>query len=356
VNARRVLMAVGGLALAVALAALVSSLVLLATGQNPVDAARGLWSGAFGDRQSTLATLAQTTPLVFSALSFMFAFRAGIFNAGGQGQFIMGAFAAAWVGAASPFHGLPAAIHIPLVVLAGAMGGASWSLPPILLKIFGGTNEILTTLMMSYIAVLLNDYLVQSVFRAPNIQPGTNAQTPTIAHSATFPTLFSGSQVTFLLPLGVVAAVLIWFFYRGTVWGYELNLLGKGPAVARSGGIRTRRGMLTAMLVSGALAGIAGAEVVGGVFYADITPFTSDVGFNGILAALLVGNQPLLIPFSAFFFGAVQQGGLGLQIFTPISQYIAGILTATVIIFASARSLPSASLRLPRFRRSARDV
>jgi simple sugar transport system permease protein len=89
--------------------------------------------------------------------------------------------------------------------------------------------------------------------------------------------------------------------------------------------------MLTAMLVSGALAGIAGAEVVGGVFYADITPFTSDVGFNGILAALLVGNQPLLIPFSAFFFGAVQQGGLGLQIFTPISQYIAGSTAAPII-------------------------
>ena len=354
-TARRVLSPIAGVVLAVALAALVSALVLTATGQSPVDAARGLWDGAFGGRQETLATLAQTTPLLFAALSFMFAFRAGIFNAGGQGQFIMGAFAAAWVGAAGPFRGLPAAIHIPLVVLAGAVGGAVWSLPPILLRIFGGTNEILTTLMMSYIAALLNDYLVQSVFRASNIQPGTNAQTPLISHAAKFPTLFSGSQVTFLLPVGVGAAVLIWAFYRGTVGGYELDMFGKGAAVARSGGIATRRSMLVAMVVSGALAGIAGAEIVGGVFYADITPFTSDVGFNGILAALLVGNQALLIPFSALFFGAVQQGGLGLQIFTPISQYIAGILTATLIIFASARTFPFAG-RLPRVRRRAREA
>lgn len=349
-SVRRTLTASGGVLLAAALAAALGSIILVLTGQSPVGAARGLWSGAFGGRQETLATLAQTTPLIFSALSFMFAFRAGIFNAGGQGQFVMGAFAASWVGFSGIFSGLPTVLHVALLIVAGAVGGALWSLPPILLKIFGGTNEILTTLMFSYIAALLNDYLVQSVFRAPNIQPGTNSQTPTIAEHAKLPTIFAGSQVTILLPLGVLAAVAIWAFYRGTVRGYELNLFGKGPTVARSGGIGTRRAMLLAMLASGALAGIAGAEVVGGVFFADITPFASDVGFNGILAALLVGNVPLLIPFSSLFFGAVQQGGLGLQIYTPISQYIASILMATVIVFASARTIPR-----PRFLRRRRQ-
>lgn len=349
IAARRLLVGTGGLGLAVVFSGAIGSAILVATGQSPVEAARGLWEGAFGGRDETLATLAQTTPLVFAALSFMFAFRAGIFNAGGQGQFVMGAFAASWVGFSGPFQHVSPWLHVPLLVLAGAAGGALWSLPPILLKIFAGTNEILTTLMFSYVAALLNDYLVQSVFRAPDIQPGTNAQTPLIGESAKLPTLVSSSQVTILLPLGAVAAVAVWAFYRGTVRGYELNMFGKGPAVARSAGIGTRRAMLTAMLVSGGLAGIAGAEVVGGVFFADITPFASDVGFNGILAALLVGNLPLLIPFAALFFGAVQQGGLGLQIFTPISQYIAGILMATIIVFASARSLP---FRLPRRRRA----
>ena len=329
-----------GVVAALVLAGGVSAIVLVVTGQSPVDAAKGLWDGAFGNRQSTLATLAQTTPLLLVALSFMFAFRAGIFNAGGQGQFIMGAFFASVVGAAGPFRGLPAVVHVPLMIVAACLGGALWALPPILLKAFLGTNEILTTLMLSYVAALLNDYLVQSVFRASNIQPGTNAQTPLISASGKLPVLFSGSQVTLLLPVAAVLALAVWAFYRRTVYGYELNLFGRAPAVARASGIATRRSMIVAMLVSGALAGLAGAEVVGGTFFADITPFTTDVGFNGILAALLVGNLPLLIPFSAFFFGAVQQGGLGLQIFTPVSQYIAGILTATIIVFASARRVP----------------
>jgi general nucleoside transport system permease protein len=342
--ARRISRPALGVTAALVLAAAVSSLVLVLTGQSPVDAAKGLWDGALGNRQSTLATLAQTTPLLLVALSFAFAFRAGIFNAGGQGQFIIGAFFASVVGAAGPFRGLPAAVHIPLMVTAACLGGALWALPPILLKAYLGTNEILTTLMFSYIAALLNDYLVQSVFRAPNIQPGTNAQTPLIAGSAKLPVLFAGSQVTLLLPVAAGLALAVWAFYRRTVLGYELNVFGRAPAVARAAGIATRRSMMIAMLVSGALAGLAGAEVVGGTFFADITPFTTDVGFNGILAALLVGNVPVLIPFSAFFFGAIQQGGLGLQIFTPVSQYIAGILMATIIVFASARRVP----RIPR--------
>lgn len=342
---RRTFLSTVGLVVATLLACLVGAVILLATHQNPIDAAHGLWEGAFGSDIQTYATLSQTTPLIFAALSFMFAFRAGIFNAGGQGQFIMGAFTSSWAGFTPALAHLPSIIHIPLVIVAGFVGGALWSLPPILLKIYAGTNEILTTLMMSYIADLLNDYLVLDVFRASAIQPGTNAQTPTLVTSATFPTLFPQSQVTFLLPVGCIVAVLIWAFFRRTVLGYELNLFGTGAMVARSAGVGTKKLMLTSMLVSGGLAGIAGASVVAGVFQADITPFSSNVGFNGILAALLARNIALLIPFTALFFGALEQGGLGLQIYTPISQYISDVLIATIIIFASARSVPRIAWR-----------
>ncbi|HEX6506007.1 MAG TPA: hypothetical protein VF221_00090, partial [Chloroflexota bacterium] len=225
---RRIVLSTLGLVAATLLAGLVGAVILLATHQNPIDALQGLWNGAFGSDVETYATLSQTTPLIFAGLSFMFAFRAGIFNAGGQGQFIMGAFASAWAGFTPALAHVPAPIHIPLVIVAGFIGGALWSLPPILLKIYAGTNEILTTLMMSYIADLLNDYLVLDVFRASTIQPGTNAQTPTLVPSATVPTLFPQSQVTFLLPLGVILAVIIWTFFRRTVLGYELNLFGTG--------------------------------------------------------------------------------------------------------------------------------
>ncbi len=352
-TARQTARSLIGLALAAILAALVGSLILIQTGQSPLDAATGLYQGAFGSSAATLGTLTATTPLIWAALSFMVAFRAGIFNAGGQGQFIMGAFSAALVGFAPALAGLPGAIHVPLVVLAGACGGALWALPPILWKVFAGTNEILTTLMMSYIASLLNDYLVLDVFRASTIQPGTNAQTPTLVPGAQFPPLVAGSQVTFMLPLGVVAAVAAWVFFRRTVLGYELNMLGKGAPLARGGGIGVRRLMVIAMLASGGLAGVAGAAVVGGVFLADITPFNSNVGFDGLLASLLSGNSPLVIPVASVFFGALRNGGLGLQIFTPISRYIADILMAAIIIFASARALPAlpGSQALRRFRK-----
>ena len=331
----------------VGLAALVGALVLVATGNDPLTAYRGLIVGAFGTRGETEATLAQTTPLILAALSFVVAFRSGIFNAGGQGQVVMGAFAAAAVGS-GPLGDLPRPLAVFVVILAGAVGGALWSLPPVLFKVWWRTNEILTSLMLTYVAVLLNDYLVQGPFRAKSLQPGTNAQTESLRDNTQFPIVIPDSQVTLMLPLGVFAAVLIWWFFRRTALGYELRLHGHAPLVARSGGIATTRVMIIGMLASGALAGIAGASIVGGVFQADVTPFPPDIGFNGILAALLVGASPLLTPFAALFFGALSQGGLGLQIFDGISQYIALVLTATVILFVSARSAPESWIKVKR--------
>lgn len=352
-GARRFALGPAGLRLlavvvAVALAAGVGAIVLVSVGADPLEAYRGLYDGAFGSASATRATLAQSTPLVFAALSFVVAFRSGIFNAGGQGQAVMGGFAAAAVGSSPALGALPGPLVVTLVVLGGAVGGALWSLPPVMFKVWWGTNEILTSLMLTYVAALLNDYLVQGPFRAASLQPGSNAQTESLTDAAHFPLVFADSQVTFLLPVGVALAVFVWWALRRTTVGYELRFFGQSPLAARSGGIGTARVMLTGMLLSGALAGIAGAAVVGGVFQADVTPFPPDIGFNGILAALLVGTSPLLTPLAALFFGALSQGGLGLQIFTGISQYIASVLTATVILFVAPRALPETWTRIRR--------
>lgn len=334
--------------LALALAAGVGTAVLVVVGEDPISAYQALFEGALGSPSALLSTLAQTTPVMLAALSFVVAFRAGIFNAGGQGQVVMGAFAAAAVGSSPILAGTPWPIHLALVVLGGALGGALWSLPPVLFKVWWGTNEILTSLMLSYVASLLNEYLVQGPFRAVSMQPGSNAQTESLLDSAVFPRLIAGSQVTFMLPLAVLLALVMWWGMKKTTLGYEMRFQGQAPMAALSAGMPTKRIMITAMMLSGALAGIAGAAVVGGVFNADITPFPPDIGFNGILAALLVGSHPLLVPLSAFFFGALSQGGLGLQIFTGVSQYIALILTATVIVFAAPRRVPNSVLRIVR--------
>jgi len=325
--------------IAVVLAAVVGGLVLAAVGKDPVGAYQGLFDGAFGTSGETEATLAQTTPLILAALSFVVAFRSGIFNAGGQGQVVMGAFAAAAAGS-SALGDLPGPLAVVAVVAAGALGGALWSLPPVLFRVWWGTNEILTSLMATYVASLLNDYLVQGPFRATSVQPGANAQTESLRDNAFLPVVVPDSQITILLPLAVALAVLVWWAFRRTTLGYELRLQGESPLAARSGGLATNRIMITGMLASGAVAGVAGAAVVGGVFHTQISPFPPDIGFNGILAALLVGASPLLTPLAALLFGALSQGGLGLQIFQGVSQYIALVLTATVILFIAPRSAP----------------
>lgn len=342
---RGVLTRTSGVAVALVLAAAVGALILLLTGESPGSAYSGIFQGAFGTSSDTEATLAQTTPLILSALSFVVAFRSGVFNAGTQGQIVMGAFGAAAVASSGAFSSLPGPLHLVVILLAGALFGAAWAFPPILLKALWGTSEILTSLMLTYVATLLNDYLVQGPFRAKSVQPGANSQTTPFPSSAHFPVLIPGSQVTFMLIVGVALAVLLWWSMRRTTLGFEMVLHGKAPLAARAAGISSVKVMMCAMLGSGAISGLAGAAIAGGVFQADTTPFPSDVGFNGILAALLVGGSPLLVPISSLLFGALAQGGLGIQIFGGISQYIASVLTATIILFAAPRVLPDAFRR-----------
>lgn len=342
-------------ALSVIAASAVLGLIIIEIGSgNPLTVARGLVQGSVGSSSALVATLGQTTPLIFAALSFAVAFRSGVFNAGGQGQFEMGAFGASLAGFEHPFVGLPAPLHLALVLISGAAFGAAWSAVPILLKIWRGIDEILTSLMLSYAADELNSWLVLGPFKNPSVQPGANSQTPLLSKTATFPLLVGGSSLTFMIIVACALCVIAWLYYRYTVPGYESLLIGGNPRLAAISGVRVKRKMLTAMLCSGAIAGLAGASVVGGFFYSDITPFGSNVGFNGILAALLVGGLPLAIPFGALFFGALQQGGLGLQIFSNQSQYIADVLTAVVIVFVAMRRRPVAwagiTKRFPRAR------
>lgn len=344
---------IAGVVVALVLAAATGALILVLTGQSPGSAYSGIFQGAFGTSTDAEATLAQTTPLILSALSFVVAFRSGVFNAGTQGQIVVGAFGAAVVASSGAFSSLPGPLHLVLVLVAGAVAGALWSFPPILLKVIWGTNEILTTLMLTYVAALLNDYLVQGPFRAKSVQPGANSQTTPFPSSAHFPVLFPGSQVTFMLVVAIVLSVGAWWALRRTTLGFEMVFHGKAPLAARAAGISSAKVMTSAMLASGAISGLAGAAIAGGVFQADTTPFPSDIGFNGILAGLLVGGSALLVPFSSLLFGALAQGGLGIQIFGGISQYIASVLTATIILFAAPRVLPDALRRFagrPRLR------
>lgn len=331
---RRAGAAVRGPLVAISLGFLAAAILVLLIGKDPIAAALALWRGAFGTPNNIAGTLALATPLIFSALAFAVAFRGSMFNAGVEGQLIIGAFFSAFVGFSFP--GLPQMIHIPLMLAAGALGGALWALLPAIWRVTLGANEIVTTLMMNFIAIALTDYLVLYPFRLPG-QSGSAIKTASISPSAELPSLWPPFNVTIALPLAILCVVIAWYVLRRFVFGYEVRMVGTAPRFAEAAGIAPGRRMVGVMVVSGALAGLGGAAQVGGVFLAFVSPFAAGLGFNGVLVALLVGNAPLGIPFAALFIGALQSGAIGMELTTDISRYLVAALTATIIIFVSAR-------------------
>ena len=184
--------------MAIFIAFIVGALVLLATGFSPVEAYITLFVGAFGDLYGIGQTLAEATPLIFTALAFLFAFKAGLFNIGAEGQLLIGALAAALIGIF--LNGLPSIIHIPLALLAGAFFGGLWALIPAILKTELGAHEVITTMMLTYVATYFTGYLVNDVFK----EPGWVAQTPQIATSAELPRILPPTQLSASIIIGLL--------------------------------------------------------------------------------------------------------------------------------------------------------
>lgn len=335
----------------VLLALAIGALLILVTGNSPAEGAQALWQGAFGSASATAGTLILATPLIFSALAFSVALHGGMFNAGTEGQIVIGAFTGALAGFG--IEGLPALVHVPLTLGAGMLGGAAWALLPGIWRLWFGATEIVTTLMLNFVAVLLNDYLVAYPFRDPASQAGTNIQTAPLLDSARLPSLWTPYRLTAGLILALLLAAGLWWLLYRTVVGYELRMAGTAARAAEAAGIASRRRMLQAMLASGAVAGLAGAVQVAGVFYADISPFTAGLGFTGVVVSLVVGNRPLAIPAAALLFAALQSGAIGMEATTSISRYIVGAVVAIVVLFVSARSAGLRALLASALRRGA---
>ena len=331
----------------VTLGLVVAAVLILITGKDPVQAGRALLSGALGSPNAIAGTLSLATPLIFSALAFAVAFRGSMFNAGVEGQLIIGAFCSAYVGFA--FTGLPQIVHVPLLLAAGALGGAVWAFLPAIWRVGLGANEIVTTLMMNFIAGALTDYLVLYPFRAAG-QSGSAIKTATIAASADLPKIWPPYNVTIALPIAIVCCVLVWYALRRLVVGYEVRMVGTAPRFAEASGIAPGRRRIAVMLLSGALAGLGGAAQVGGVFHAFVSPFGSGLGFNGVLVALLVANASLGIAPAALFIAALQSGAIGMEISTNISRYIVAAVTALIIVFVSARRFGWTEVAVSRIR------
>jgi len=294
--------------------ALVVGLVLLAVGLHLAGydagaALAALWNGAFGSwRAFTGATLLRAVPLILIGLGFALALRGGTLNIGAEGQFYLGAIAAAWVGV--HVGGWPPWAALPAVALGGVVGGAAWMALPVLLKLRFGVLEVISTLLLNFVAEALVSWMVQGPMQEPG---GVYPQSAPIVAAARLPML-PGTRLHIGFVVALLAAgILAWLFAR-TWWGFRLRALGEGPrAAAVSGRVRAGRMIAMALFGSGALAGLAGAFEVSGVSYALYQNLSPGYGFTAIGVALLARLRPSAIVLTGIIFAALEVGAAAMQ-------------------------------------------
>jgi len=319
--------------IAVFAAFLVGAIALLITGYSPIEAYGAMIVGAFGDVFGLGQTFTKATPIIFTALAFLFAFKSGLFNIGAEGQLLVGGFAAALVGIS--FDGLPSFVHVPMALIAGALIGGLWGFVPAILKTKLGAHEVITTMMLSYVAFYLTGYLVNYPYKAPGVVP----QTPLIAPSAELPRILQPTQLSASIFIAIILVVFTYYTLQKTTLGYEVRATGLNPAAAESGGISTKRSMILALVISGAMAGLGGAGEVLGVHSRFIEGFSPGYGWDGLAVAVVGGLNPVGALLAALLFGALRSGGMVMNRVTGVPLDIVTILQALVILFVAAPRL-----------------
>lgn len=331
--------------LAVFSALVVGAIVMVVSGDNPLRAYVGLFQGSLGSLSSISRTIRKATPFILTGLSLAFAFKAGLFNIGASGQFLMGTAASVAVGV--HLDGLTPIVHLPLALLAGILGGALWGAIPGLLKVWRGAHEVITTIMLNYIASLFTSWLVyaggtQGQQPGPLSDPTAAArgisETRDVVMSARIPQLLPGvlDRVSWGVVLALVAAVIVWWILYRTTFGFEVRTVGASSDAARYAGMRVGRITVVSMAISGALAGFAGAIETLGLNYKFAPEFTGGAGFEGITIALLGKSHPLGVVISALFMGGLYGGSSKMQFDSGVAAEIIQVVQALVLVFVAA--------------------
>ncbi|MAT20397.1 MAG: ABC transporter permease [Acidimicrobiaceae bacterium] len=320
---------------AVVAALAVGAIMLLALGANPLDGYRAMFSGAVGGTDNVADTAIKAMPLLLVGVGICVAFRAGVINIGGEGQIIAGAIVATLVALAVP--GLPSVILIPLVLIAGAIGGGIWGAIPGALKAYAGVNEILSTIMMNIIAAQLMSFLLQDLL----IEEGAIKiqQTKRLSENADLPLLPGGTRLHLGVLIAIGVAVLGYYLLFRSVAGMRLRAVGHNPDAARYAGLAVKRSVVRALAISGACAGIAGAVLVFGsqshrlIGEGGAAAFTQNAGFNGIVAALFGGLHPLATVPASFLFGGMLTGGIEMQRELQVPAALILAINGVVVVF-----------------------
>jgi ABC-type uncharacterized transport system permease subunit len=294
-----------------------------------MDALFALWDGAFGSANAILsATLVRATPLLLVGLAVSLAFRAGVLNIGAEGQLLAGASAATAMGLL--VGGWPRPLGVLATLLAGALAGAGWAAIAAWLRRRFDVLEVISTLMLNFVAVALVSWLVRGPLQEPT---HVYAQSPTLGTSARWPLLIPGFRLHLGFLVGVTGAFACWFLLARTAAGFRMRLIGASPRAAESaGGVDVPATVTTVFLLSGALAGIGGASEIGGVTWALYEGLSPGYGYTAIAVALLARLEPRRVILSAIFFGALDAGTAAMQRDAGVPSVIGQVVIALVVL------------------------
>jgi simple sugar transport system permease protein len=281
-----------------------------------------------------IGTVVRATPYIFAGLAVALAFRCGLFNIGAEGQLLIGTLGAAGIGFG--LKGLPAVVHLPLTLLGGMASGFVWGAIPGLLRARTGAHEVITTIMLNYIAAQIAGYLLNGPWKDPD-PLNVTAQTPEIAEAARLPALLPGLHSGVVLAL--LTAVAVWYFLWKTTWGFEIRTVGANSAAAAYAGIGVSKNIVLALGLSGLLAGLAGAVQVAGVNYRSTLGFNVGYGFDSIAIALLGKNTVIGVVLASLLFAALRNGATLMQFRTQISADIISVIQALILIFIAAEQI-----------------
>lgn len=326
---------IAGIIGAALLAIVCGFIIILFVSEEPVTAITSFLFGPFSNAFNVGTVLNKAIPLIFTGLALAVVFRTNVFSMGAEGQVYMGGF----IGALCALH-VPVMtpwVHIPLILLAGIAGGALFGAIPGFLKARWNANEVVTTLMLNYVAIIMTSYFVNQVFKDP--ASGGYARMPYFEKSLLFQKISNTVPVHYGLIVALLAAVIVYVLLFKTKLGYELRLVGQNEKFARYGGIRTKWIIVVSVMISGGLAGLGGIVELMGIHGTYKDNFSADLGFDGIIIALLARNHPLAVLISALFYAYLQVGGQIMQAQSDVSRELSVIIQVLLVLFVSAQAV-----------------
>lgn len=312
---------------------LAGAVIMLLYGYNPITGFMALWNGAFGDVYFLGETVRQITPYILTGLAVAFAFRAGLFNIGAEGQVIVGWLAAVWIG--TSFE-LPAFIHLPLALLAAGLAGALLAFIPGFLKAKLGVHEVIVTIMFNYIALFSANSIIRNVLTESADKTEKIAQSASLS-SQWLSALTDYSRVHYGILIALFAAFVMWFIMDKTTLGYEIRSVGYNRYSSEYAGMNVNKNIILAMVISGFFGGLAGSmEGLGTFGNMSIQGGFSNLGFDGIAVALLGANTAIGVILAAILFGVLKVGALNMPTEAGVPSELVDVIIAFIIFFVAS--------------------